>query len=25
VVEVRTSNFLGEVKVKEPPRRKRRR
>ncbi|MFB4291655.1 DUF1707 domain-containing protein [Nonomuraea sp. ATR24] len=25
VVEVRTSNFAGEVKVKEPPRRKRRR
>jgi hypothetical protein len=25
VVEVRTSNFLGEVKVKEPPRRKKRR
>ncbi|MFI6500541.1 DUF1707 domain-containing protein [Nonomuraea typhae] len=25
VVEVRTTNFLGEVKVKEPPRRKRRR
>ncbi|GLW07402.1 hypothetical protein Misp01_25320 [Microtetraspora sp. NBRC 13810] len=25
VIEVRTSNFLGEVKVKEPPRRRRRR
>ncbi|WP_162794955.1 DUF1707 SHOCT-like domain-containing protein [Nonomuraea lactucae] len=25
VVEVRTTNFVGEVKVKEPPRRKRRR
>lgn len=25
VVEVRTTNFLGEVKVKEPPRRRRRR
>ncbi|MFI6391250.1 DUF1707 domain-containing protein [Nonomuraea sp. NPDC050540] len=25
VVEVRTTNFMGEVKVKEPPRRKRRR
>ncbi|MFE3448506.1 DUF1707 domain-containing protein [Nonomuraea sp. NPDC059194] len=25
VIEVRTSNFLGEVKVKEPPKRKRRR